>query len=299
MYETSSGEFEGIGVLMSQDRETGAITMVQVYEDSPAMKAGFQDNDILYKVEGEEVTGKDLSEVVSKIKGEKGTKVELTVLRGETAEEITAVVTRDKVEAQTVDYRMMADQIGYIAISEFDTVTYEQYKKALEDLEAQGMKGLVVDLRNNPGGNLLTVCDMLDLMLPEGPIVFTEDKGGHKEQIDSDEEHKFEKPMAVLTNGNSASASEIYAGAIQDYGIGEIVGTTTYGKGVVQQVFDLKDGTSLKLTVAEYFTAKERSIDGKGIVPDVEVEYEANLEDPTADNQLNRAAEVVKEKITK
>lgn len=299
MYETSSGEFEGIGVLMSQDRETGAITMVQVYEDSPAMKAGFQDNDILYKVEGEEVTGKDLSEVVSKIKGEKGTKVELTVLRGETAEEITAVVTRDKVEAQTVDYRMMADQIGYIAISEFDTVTYEQYKKALEDLEAQGMKGLVVDLRNNPGGNLMTVCDMLDLMLPEGPIVFTEDKGGHKEQIDSDEEHKFEKPMAVLTNGNSASASEIYAGAIQDYGIGEIVGTTTYGKGVVQQVFDLKDGTSLKLTVAEYFTAKERSIDGKGIVPDVEVEYEANLEDPTADNQLNRAAEVVKEKITK
>lgn len=299
MYETSSGEFEGIGVLMSQDRETGAITMVQVYEDSPAMKAGFQDNDILYKVEGEEVTGKDLSEVVSKIKGEKGTKVELTVLRGETAEEITAVVTRDKVEAQTVDYRMMADQIGYIAISEFDTVTYEQYKKALEDLEAQGMKGLVVDLRNNPGGNLMTVCDMLDLMLPKGPIVFTEDKGGHKEQIDSDEEHKFEKPMAVLTNGNSASASEIYAGAIQDYGIGEIVGTTTYGKGVVQQVFDLKDGTSLKLTVAEYFTAKERSIDGKGIVPDVEVEYEANLEDPTADNQLNRAVEVVKEKITK
>ena len=225
--------------------------------------------------------------------------MELTVLRGETAEEITAVVTRDKVEAQTVDYRMMADQIGYITISEFDTVTYEQYKKALEDLEAQGMKGLVVDLRNNPGGNLMTVCDMLDLMLPKGPIVFTEDKGGHKEQIDSDEEHKFEKPMAVLTNGNSASASEIYAGAIQDYGIGEIVGTTTYGKGVVQQVFDLKDGTSLKLTVAEYFTAKERSIDGKGIVPDVEVEYEANLEDPTADNQLNRAVEVVKEKITK
>lgn len=299
MYEMSSGEFEGIGVLMSQNQETGEITMVQVYEDSPAMEAGFQDNDILYKVEGEKINGEDLSEVVSKIKGEKGTQVEITVLRGEEEEEITALVTRDTVEAQTVGYRMLDGQIGYIAISEFDTVTYEQYKEALDDLEVQGMKGLVVDLRNNPGGNLMTVCDMLDLMLPEGPIVFTEDKAGNKEQIDSDAEHQFEKPMAVLTNGNSASASEIYAGAIQDYGIGEIVGTKTYGKGVVQQIFDLKDGTSLKLTIAEYFTAKERSIDGKGILPDIEVEYEANVEDPTADNQLDRAVEAVKEKIEK
>ena len=167
LYESTGGEYSGIGAVMSQNTETGVITLVQIYKDSPAEKAGLKDNDILYKVEGKEVTGKDLSKVVSKIKGEKGTTVELTVLRGENAEEVTVTATRDTVQAQTIEYKLMDDKIGYIRVSEFDTVTYDQYKEALDDLEKQGMTGLVVDLRNNPGGSLSTVCDMLDLMLPK------------------------------------------------------------------------------------------------------------------------------------
>lgn len=294
LYESTGGEYSGIGAVMSQNTETGVITLVQIYKDSPAEKAGLKANDILYKVEGKEVTGKDLSKVVSKVKGEKGTTVELTVLRGEDAKEVTVTATRDTVQAQTIEYKMMDDKIGYIRVSEFDTVTYDQYKEALDDLEKQGMTGLVVDLRNNPGGSLSTVCDMLDLMLPKGLIVYTEDKNGKKTKMKSDEEHQFTKPLAVLVNGNSASASEIYSWAIQDYGIGKIVGTQTYGKGVVQQIFDLDDGTAVKLTIAEYFTPKGRSINGKGITPDVKVEYENNEENPDADNQLDKAVEEVK-----
>ena len=295
LYETTEGEYSGIGAVLSQDLESGVITLVQIYEDSPAAKAGLKDNDILTKVGDIEVTGMDLSEVVTYIKGEKGTDVDLTVLRGVDAEEITVTATRDTVEAQTVKYEMLEGQTGYLSVSEFDSVTYAQYEEALNELTAQGMTGLIVDLRNNPGGNLNTVCEMLDLVLPKGTIVYTEDKDGKRETATSDDEHQINVPMVVLVNGNSASASEIYAGAIQDYGIGKIVGTQTYGKGVVQQIFDLGDGTSVKLTIAEYFTPNGRSIDGEGITPDVEVEYEADENNPEADNQLEKALEVMKE----
>lgn len=295
LYETTEGEYSGIGAVLSQDLESGVITLVQIYEDSPAAKAGLKDNDILTKVGDIEVTDMDLSEVVTYIKGEKGTDVDLTVLHGEDAEEITVTATRDTVEAQTVKYEMLEGQTGYLSVSEFDSVTYAQYEEALNELTAQGMTGLIVDLRNNPGGNLNTVCEMLDLVLPKGTIVYTEDKDGKRETATSDDEHQINVPMVVLVNGNSASASEIYAGAIQDYGIGKIVGTQTYGKGVVQQIFDLGDGTSVKLTIAEYFTPNGRSIDGEGITPDVEVEYEADENNPEADNQLEKALEVMKE----
>ena len=258
------------------------------------MKAGVKDGDILYKVEDMEVTGVDLTEVVTHIKGDKGTKVNLTVLRGADNEEITLTAVRDKVEVQTVAYEMLDDGIGYIQVTEFDSVTTEQYENALEDLENQGMKGLVVDLRSNPGGNVSTVCDMLDLMLPEGLIVYTEDKNGNTEEAFSDEEHQFTKPLVVLMNEYSASASEIYAGAIQDYGIGQIVGTQSYGKGVVQQIYDLGDGTSLKITIADYYTPKGRNINGTGITPDVEVEYEIDESNPEVDNQLEKAIEILK-----
>lgn len=293
MAESLSGEFGGVGALMSQDRETGVITVLQVYEDSPAQKAGMQDGDVLYKVDGEDVSGRELTEVVNLVKGEKGTDVTLTLLRGDAGDEIELTVTRDTIEDQTVTYEMKEAGVGYIRVAEFDTVTYEQYKEALEDLEAQGMEKLVIDLRSNPGGNLETVCDMLDLMLPEGLIVYTEDKDGRREEYTSDAEHQFDKPLAVLVDGYSASASEIFAGAIQDYGLGQIVGTRSYGKGVVQSIFDLKDGTSVKLTIAEYFTPKGRSIDGEGITPDVEVEYVYDEADPQADNQLEKALEVL------
>lgn len=293
MNESLSGEFGGVGALMSQDRDTGVITVLQVYDGSPAQEAGMRDGDTLYKVEGEEVTGEDLSDVVSKVKGEKGTQVTLTVLRADTGEEEELTITRDTIQAQTVSHEMKEDNVGYIRIAEFDAVTYDQYKEALEDLESQGMEKLIVDLRSNPGGNLDTVCDILDLMLPEGLIVYTEDKNGEREEYTSDEEHQFDKPLVVMMNGYSASASEIFAGAIQDYGLGQIVGTQSYGKGVVQSIFDLQDGTSVKLTIAEYFTPNGRSIDGEGITPDVEVEYQYDENDPEADNQLDRAMEVL------
>lgn len=297
LFETLTGEYSGIGAVLSQSRDTGIITILQVYKESPAEEAGMKADDILYKVEGEEVTGEDLTEVVSRIKGEEGTAVKMTVLRGDAGEEVEMEATRRKVQAQTIEYEMKEDQIGYIRVGEFDTVTYGQYEEALKDLESQGMKGLIVDLRSNPGGSLSTVCDMLDLMLPKGLIVYTEDKEGRRTEETSDEEHQFNLPLTVLVNGNSASASEIYAGAIQDYGMGDIVGTQTYGKGVVQQTFELKDGTCVKLTIAEYFTPKGRNIDGEGITPDVEVTYEADEENPEADNQLDKAIEVIKEKM--
>ena len=297
LVEATEGEYDGIGAVLPQNMDTGIVPLVQIYEGSPAMEAGLKDDDILYKVGDMEVTGMDLTEVVSHIKGEKGTEVSLTVLRGENNEEVTVTAVRNTIQAQTIEYEMKDDKIGYIAVSEFDLVTYAQYKDALTDLEGEGMKGLIVDLRNNPGGNLSTVCEMLDLMLPEGLIVYTEDKEGNREEMESDEESQFHLPMVVLMNGNSASASEIYAGAIQDYGIGKIVGTQSYGKGVVQQIFDLKDGTCVKLTIAEYFTPKGRNINGTGITPDVEVEYEKNEEDPEADNQLDKAVEVLKEQL--
>ena len=297
MMESNEGESCGIGAVLTRNMDTGIITLVQIYDDSPAMEAGLEADDILYKVEDKEVTGEDLTEVVSHIKGKKGTEVQLTVLRGDDNKEVTVTAVRNTVQVQTVKHEMKNDGIGYLAVSEFDLVTYEQYKEALADLENQGMKGLVVDLRNNPGGNLETVCDILDLMLPEGLIVYTEDKEGNRDEKKSDEENQFCLPMVVLMNGNSASASEIYAGAIQDYGTGKIVGTQSYGKGVVQQIFMLKDGTSVKLTIAEYFTPKGRNINGKGISPDVEVEYERNEENPDADNQLDKAMEVLKEQF--
>ncbi len=297
LIESTEGEYDGIGAVLSQDISTGIVTLVQIYDDSPASEAGLLDNDILYKVEDIEVTGMDLSEVVSHIKGEKGTKVNLTVLRGESREEVTVMAVRNTIQAQTVKYRMLEDSIGYIAVSEFDLVTFDQYQAALNDLTNQGMKGLVVDLRNNPGGNLSTVCDMVDLMLSKGLIVYTEDKEGNRQEMESDDEHQFGLPLAVLVNGSSASASEIFAGAIQDYGTGKIVGTKSYGKGVVQQIFDLKDGTCVKLTIAEYFTPKGRNIHGKGITPDVEIEYERDEANPEADNQLDKAVEVLKEQF--
>lgn len=299
MFESTAGEFSGIGVSLSQNRETKIITFVNVYEDSPAAEAGFRDGDILYKVEGKDISGEDINQIVSQIKGEEGTEVTITILRGEAMKEVTATAVRRKIEVHTVEHEMKQDQIGYIRITEFDKVTYDQFKNALEDLQELEMKGLVVDLRSNPGGNLSTVCKILDELLPEGTIVYTEDKNGKRETYSSDEKRKLEIPMSVLVNGYSASASEIFAGAVQDYGIATLVGTTTYGKGIVQQLFPMTDGTCLKLTISEYFTPNGKNIHGKGIKPDIEVPYEYNPKDEDADNQLEKAIEVVNGKIRK
>lgn len=295
--ESLDGSFSGIGAVMTQDASSGVITITRVYDDSPAKKAGIKTGDILYRVEEKTVTGKDLDKVVSWIKGKKGTKVNLTLLRGTNSDKIKVTATRDVINVETVKYKVLENQIGYISISEFDSVTGAQFAKALKQLQKKNIEGLVVDLRNNPGGSLSTVCDILDSILPKGLIVYTKDKNGKKEEYTSDEKHRLNFPMSVLVNGQSASASEIFAGAVQDYGKAEIIGTQTYGKGVVQNLFDLKDGTCVKLTTSEYFTPKGRNIDGKGITPDVKIEYKYNAKDPKADNQLDKAVSVVKDKI--
>ena len=294
--ESLDGSFSGIGAVMTQDASSGVITITRVYDNSPAKKAGIKTGDILYRVEEKTVTGKDLDKVVSWIKGKKGTKVNLTLLRGTNSDKIKVTATRDVINVETVKYKVLENQIGYISISEFDSVTGAQFAKALKQLQKKNIEGLVVDLRNNPGGSLSTVCDILDSILPKGLIVYTKENG-KKEEYTSDEKHRLNLPMSVLVNGQSASASEIFAGAVQDYGKAEIIGTQTYGKGVVQNLFDLKDGTCVKLTTSEYFTPKGRNIDGKGITPDVKIEYKYNAKDPKADNQLDKAVSVVKDKI--
>lgn len=290
-----SGEYSGIGAALSKNNETNIVTITNVYEDSPAEEAGMEEGDILYQVDEHEVIGEDLNQVVAWIKGEEGTEVKLHVVRDSEELELTAV--RRMIEVQTVTYEMKDSEIGYIRVSEFDTVTYEQFKDALSALEQEGMQGLVIDLRSNPGGNLTAVLDMLGQILPKGIIVSTEDKDGKAEEYTCDGAHEFKKPLAVLVNGYSASASEIFSGAVQDYGKGKIVGTTTYGKGVVQEVLGLSDGSCLKITTSEYFLPSGRSINKVGITPDVEVKYEPNKEDKEADNQLDKAIEVVREEL--
>lgn len=295
LYESTEGEYSGIGAVFSQNINTKEVTAVQIY-DGPAKEAGLMEGDILYKVNGEDVSTDDISETVKKIKGEENTIVELTMIRGE--EEVTLEITRRKIEVETVVAEMKEDGIGYLQITQFDSVTLNQFQKAMEDLEEQGMKGLVVDLRSNPGGSLDTVVRILDTLLPEGTIVYTENKNGKKEVYSSDAA-ECDLPMAVLVNEYSASASEIFAGAIQDYEKGPIVGTTTYGKGIVQQIVDLKDGTAMKVTISEYFTPNGRNIHGIGIQPDVEVEYEYDEDYPEADNQLEVAVEEVHKLLEK
>ena len=296
LMESTAGEYSGVGAVLSKDTSTGLIKILNVYKDSPAEKAGLEDGDILYQVDDHEITDEDLTEIVSWIKGEEGTDVTLYVYRGEKLEKVECTATRGIVEAQTVEYEMKDGSTGYIRVTEFDTVTYEQFKNALADLENQGMTGLVIDLRSNPGGNLDTAVDMLKLILPEGTIVSTKDKYGNTTEYTNEEDHEFDKPLVILVNQYSASASEIFAGAVQDYGVGEIVGVTTYGKGIVQQLFDLGDGTCLKVTISEYFTPDGRNIHKKGITPEVEVKFEADENDKEADNQLDKALEVIQGK---
>lgn len=297
----SSGTYCGIGASVRQDAKTGAIIIVSPFQDGPADKAGILPDDIVYKVDEKEVTGEDLSEVVSKMKGEEGTTVELSLLREN--EIIDVTVTRKQVENPTVQTKMLEkENIGYIKVSGFEEVTAKQFREALEELENKGEQGLIIDLRGNGGGRLEVVVDMLDRMLPEGVIVSTKTKEGKGEEYHSTDKEKFHKPLAVLINGNSASASEVFAGAIQDYKIGKLVGTTSFGKGIVQTVFKLNDGSAVKLTTSEYFTPKGRNIHGKGLEPDVKVELDENLSkkiilEETEDNQLKKAIDVVNDMI--
>lgn len=294
---STMGAYVGIGIAM-QKNEEGGVRIVECYEEGPGDKAGLKAGDIISGIDGTDITEKDVSEVVDMIRGSGKEKVVLTVHRQnvENAMEVTVEIT--DVELPSVFSEMLENQTGYIRISQFTDVTPDQYEKAFSDLKDQGMEKLVVDLRGNPGGLLTSVCEILNSILPEGLIVYTEDKYGNRSEERSEGKTPLDMPFAVLVNENSASASEIFAGAVQDYGIGTIVGTVTYGKGVVQELRPLSDGSAVKLTVSDYYTPKGNSINEVGIKPDVEVKLDSELlnqEEIThqEDNQLQEALKVL------
>ena len=289
---TTEGSYVGIGVAM-QKYTAGGVQIVECYKGSTAEEAGIKVDDVITAINGEDITDTELQDVVSMIKDNEDKDVVLTVQRkGEDTQEITVKVSN--VELPSVFGEMLDENTGYIQITEFKGVTVEQYEEVFADLKEQGMERLVVDLRDNPGGLLNVVCDILRDILPEGLIVYTEDKNGNRSEETCDGKNPLDMPLAVLVNGNSASASEIFAGAVKDYGIGTIVGTTTYGKGVVQSIRQFSDGSAVKLTIANYYTPKGNSINKTGIQPDVEVELSPELlnqEEITheEDNQLQAA----------
>ena len=289
--ESTNGKFYGIGAVCQLSGE-GGVLLVDVYDNGAGYQAGLRSGDRVVNVDGRDITDMELSSAVALIKGDKGTSVTLEVIRG--TERLTFSAVRDAVEAKTVSYTLLDNNIGYLSISQFEEVTTKQFKAAVEDLQSQGMKGLVIDIRNNPGGLLDTVVGMLKYMLPDGLIVYTEDKQGNRKEYKGQDNDEFNLPLAVIVNGNSASASEIFAGAIQDYGKGTIIGTQTYGKGIVQTVKPLTDGSAIKFTIAKYFTPKGQDIHGKGVTPDMVVEYDT---DPDVDTQLDAAIKNVEAQI--
>lgn len=289
--ETTNGTFSGIGAVCQISSE-GGILLVDVYESGAGYKAGLRSGDRIIQVDGTDVTDMDLSSAVALVKGEKGTQVGLKIVRDGATSDYTVV--RDEIEVQTVNYAITEDNIGYISVSQFENVTAKQFKAAIEDLKSEGAKGIIIDIRNNPGGLLTTVISMLKDILPNGLIVYTEDKDGNRKEYSDNDNEELDMPLAVLVNGNSASASEIFAGAIQDYGKGVIVGTQTFGKGIVQTVKPLTDGSAIKFTIAKYFTPKGQDIHGKGVTPDVVVEYDKDADE---DTQISAALESVRAQI--
>lgn len=292
LQQQTEGIYYGIGAYI-QDGDKGYVQISGVIKDTPAEASGLMKGDYIYKVNGEDMLDKDKSYVVSKIKGEEHTYVKLTVIRESAPEPLEIDVERLKIESPTVEYEMLDNGMAYIQLIEFDLVTTGQFEAAYEQAQADGMKGLILDLRGNPGGNLSTVCDIARMILPKGLIVYTEDKYGKREEYTCKGENAINVPLVVLTDGLSASASEILAGAVKDYQIGTLVGTTTFGKGIVQKVINLSDGSAVKLTVSSYFTPNGNNIHGIGIEPDVEVQFDAELYKNGTDNQLEKAKEVL------
>ncbi|MBQ6441414.1 MAG: S41 family peptidase [Lachnospiraceae bacterium] len=295
-------QYYGIGATLTQDPDTNLVSVVYVYPDTPAERAGLKVGDILFSVDGIEGSSVTLDEYVDQIRGEAGSSIHVVVVREGVDEDLEVDITREEITLPTVQSEMLDDDIGYLYISNFAANTAEEFEEAVEDLTKQGMKAMILDVRYNPGGILSSVVQILDDILPRGTVVYTEDKYGKRTDEVSDDEHVMHLPIAVLINENSASASEILAGAIRDYDYGTLIGTTTYGKGVVQKTFALNDGSAVKLTIEEYFTPDGENINGKGIAPDIELEYEflggdEDEYDYSLDNQVQKAVEVLKEQL--
>ena len=302
LMETTSGTYYGIGAVVQQNLKTMYITIVKPYVDGPAYNAGMLPGDIIYMVDGVDVTGMEIDNVVAMMKGPEGTIVKVTVIRDGVADPIELTITRGKIEIETIEYEMLENNIGYIAISGFDEPTPKQFKDAIKALQKQNMKGLIIDLRDNGGGLLDAVVEMLDYILPKGMIVYTEDKYGNRDEYRGTDKEVLELPMAVMINGNSASAAEIFAAAMKDYEAATLVGTTSFGKGIVQSILPLTDGTAVKITISRYFTPKGVCIHGEGVTPHVEVELKDELRQMVIipkdqDNQLAEAVKAVLNKM--
>ncbi len=292
----TAGIYYGIGAYVSIDEDLDLPRISGVMPGTPAERASLQIDDIISEVDGTTTQGLELSDVVGMIKGPEGTTVHLTLLRGSDRKVVEIDVERSAVEVPTVNSKLLGEKenIGYIQITEFDDITPDQFTENMAELRESNIEGLIIDLRSNPGGSLSAVCDIARQLLPKGVIVYTLDRDGNREEYRCDGKHQIDIPVVVLVNQYSASASEILAGALKDYEIATLVGTTTFGKGIVQRIFDLNDGTAIKLTVSSYYTPNGINIHGIGIEPDVEIEYdaEAYAEDKT-DNQLDKAVEVM------
>lgn len=300
--ESASGTYAGLGSSVTTNQD-GNVEIVKPFKDGPAYNAGLLPGDVIVEIDGEDATGMDLTEAVTKIKGEPGTSVKLKIYRVGEPDYLEMEVVRAFIEVPTVEHQMLSDGIGYIYVMEFDEVTGQQFIDAVDSLENQGMKGLIVDLRDNPGGMLTTVCSMLSRILPKGDLlVYMEDKYGQREEYNSTSKKTVDVPIAVLINGNSASASEVFAGALQDYDKAIVVGTQSFGKGIVQSLIPFQDGSAVKVTVSKYYTPNGVNIHGTGLTPDVVVELDEELKGLASipiedDNQIQAAIDELKKQF--
>lgn len=295
----TTGSYAGLGIYL--DEKDGRIAVVAPIEDSPAEKAGIKSGDLILKVNDQEFLAADMDKAIAMMKGKEGIKVKLTVYREGTGN-IDFNITTAKITFKTVKSEMLDSNIGYIRITTFDENTASAFNSALKTLQSQNMKGLVIDLRDNPGGLLETSTQIADKLVGEGNIVYTINNKGEKEEWKSDAS-KLNVPLVLLVNGGSASASEIVSGAVRDYKAGTLIGTKTFGKGLVQTIIGLKDGSGIKVTIARYYTPSGECIQGKGITPDIVLdlpEKDKNRElKHNEDIQLQKAIEVIKSKLQK
>ena len=298
----TTGNYSGVGSTVTTNAD-GNAEFVKPFKNGPAYNAGILPGDVICEIDGENYLGVDLDVVVSKIRGDAGTEVKIKVYRSSVSDYIDFTVVRGDVEEPTIEYEMLEDNIGYIICTAFDQVTEKQFLDAVDDLTVKGMKALIVDLRNNGGGMLTTVTSMLDRILPKGSLlIYMEDKYGQREEFSAKSSKTVDVPIAVLMNGNSASASEVFAGCLQDYGVATLIGTKSFGKGIVQSMIPLGDGSAIKVTTSKYFSPKGRNIHGVGFEPDIKVELDKELKTMAEipkekDNQLQTAVNFLKEKI--
>ena len=296
--EQTEGAYVGIGTVVSIDKNDDSLIIVAPYENSPASKAGILPGDKILSVGDIAASKNNYEEIIHKLKGNEGTAIKIKIFRPSENKNLEFDVIREKINIPTVAHKILDNNIGYIRISNFDKNTYEQFKNAYAEISKSNLKSLIIDLRNNPGGLLDTVVKIADELVPKGCIVYTEDKAGNKNYSYSDDNY-IKLPLAIIVNQNSASASEVLSGAVKDLKRGVLVGEKTFGKGLVQNLFSLRDGSAVKVTIAKYYTPSGVCINGKGIEPDYQVSLPNELSvkipilKPEQDTQLQKAIEVL------